>query len=66
MYVHGGQDPVVLAQQPVQHEQGQGWGSWVRIDDDVFQRPEILGGQIRTMEPAGASGVHKCVSALRA
>lgn len=43
--VHGGQDPVVVAQQPVQHQQGQGRGGRVRVDHDVFQCPVILQGK---------------------
>lgn len=40
--VNGGQDPVVVTQQPVQHEQGEGRGGRVCVDHDVFQRPIIL------------------------
>lgn len=43
--VNGGQDPVVVTQQPVQHEQGQGRGGGVRVDHDVFQCPVILRGE---------------------
>lgn len=41
--VHRGQDLVVVAQQPVQHEQGEGWRGGVRVDHDVLQRPVVLG-----------------------
>ena len=41
--VHRGQDLVVVAQQPVQHEQGEGWRGRVGIDHDVLQRPMVLG-----------------------
>lgn len=48
MCVHGGQDPVVVTEQLVQHKQGEGRGGRVCIDDDVFQRPVILGEQTQT------------------
>ena len=41
--VHRGQDLVVVAQQPVQHEQGEGWRGRVGIDHDVLQCPMVLG-----------------------
>ena len=34
--------PVAFTEQPVQHKQGQWWGSWACTDYDVFQRPIIF------------------------
>lgn len=44
MRVNSGQDLVLVAEQLVQHEQGEGRRGGVRIDHDVFQGPVILGG----------------------
>lgn len=41
--VHRGQDPEVVAQQPVQHEQGQRRPGGIGVDHDVLQRPVVLG-----------------------
>lgn len=43
MRVHGGQDLVLVAEQLVQHEQGEGRRGGVCIDHDVFEGPVILG-----------------------
>lgn len=42
VHVNGGQDPVALAQQAVEHQQGQRWLRRVGIDDDVTERAEVL------------------------
>lgn len=40
--VNGGQDPVALAQQAVEHQQGQGRLRRVGVDDDVTEGAEVL------------------------
>lgn len=42
VHVNGGQDPVALAQQAVEHQQGQGRLRRVGVDDDVTQSAEVL------------------------
>lgn len=43
MCVHSGQDLVLVAEQLVQHQQGEGRRGRVCIDHDVFEGPVILG-----------------------
>lgn len=46
--VNGGQDLVLVTEQLVQHEQGEGRRGGVCIDHDVFQGPVILGEDTQT------------------
>lgn len=41
--VDSGQDPVVLTEQLVQHQQREGWRGRIGVDDNVLQRTVVLG-----------------------
>lgn len=38
----GGEHPIALTQQAVEHQQGQGWLSRVGVYDDVAESTEVL------------------------
>lgn len=50
MGVNSGQDLVAVAEQLVQHEQGEGRRGRVCVDDDVLQSPVILREKTQTQQ----------------